>query len=180
MPVIKTIAGAAFAIGVLAFIAATMGGEPKTLEPVAAPNAAPAAEKPKAPPASTPDTEPGHKAPAAPPPKAVAPKAIAPIEAEPTKPKSTILKPTPVPVSEHTYADRDCGDFGSQAEAQRFFVTNGGPSVSEGSRLNFAPRCTGPGDLHPCNDHGSGAERSELPTSQLPGNLDARSCCSRT
>ena len=27
------------------------------------------------------------------------------------------------------YADRDCGDFGSHAEAQRFFIANGGPAA---------------------------------------------------
>ncbi len=128
MPVIKTIAGAVGVVGALALIAAVMGGEPETLEPVAAPIAAPAAEKPKAPPALTPDTEPGHEAPAAPPPKAVAPKAIAPIEAAPPKPKPATPKPAPAPDPERTYADRDCGDFGSQAEAQRFFLANGGPA----------------------------------------------------
>ena len=53
MPAIKTIAGAAGAVGVLAFIAASMGGEPETVEPVAASITAPLSEQPKVPPAST-------------------------------------------------------------------------------------------------------------------------------
>jgi micrococcal nuclease len=32
-----------------------------------------------------------------------------------------------VPVS-GTGGDRDCSDFGSQGEAQRFFIANGGPA----------------------------------------------------
>ena len=128
MPAIKTIAGAAGAVGVLAFIAASMGGEPETLEPVAAPIAAAAAEKSNAPSASTPDTEPGHEAPANPSSNAVAPKATAPIETAPPKPKPETPKPAPAPAPERTYADRDCGDFGSHADAQRFFIANGGPA----------------------------------------------------
>ena len=58
----------------------------------------------------------------------MAPKAIAPIQAAPPKPKPASPKPAAAPVSDRTYADRDCGDFGSQAEAQRFFIANGGPS----------------------------------------------------
>ena len=82
MPTIKAIAGAAGAVGVLAIIAAAIGGEPETVEPVAASITAPLLEQPKAPPASTTDTEIGHEAPTAPPPKAGAPRAANALLAE--------------------------------------------------------------------------------------------------
>jgi hypothetical protein len=75
-----------------------------------------------------PEIELRHEAPAASPLKAAEPKAIAPIEVAPSKPKPADPKPAADPIADRTYADRDCGDFGSQAEAQRFFITNGGPS----------------------------------------------------
>jgi hypothetical protein len=66
-------------------------------------------------------------------PKSAEPKAFfQPPAEEKSQPASS--KPAPAPVR-GAGGDRDCPDFGSQAEAQRFFLENGGPS-SDPHRLD--------------------------------------------
>ena len=139
MPILdKTIAGAVAAAGMLALLTVLVGSLRDASEPAALPAAAPLSEQPKAPAkAPTFDAAPAPaaaatSAPAAP--KAVEPKAIAAPAAVEAKPQPVSPKPAPVPVNS-AGADRDCPDFGSQGEAQRFFLANGGPS-SDPHRLD--------------------------------------------
>jgi hypothetical protein len=123
----KVIAGAA---GSLALMAVVIGSEPKAADPVTLPVAAPLAEQATAP-AKAPilDTAPAPAAVATTATSvqmAVEPKAFTVPAAEQPKPRPASPKPAPVPVSS-TGGDRDCSDFGSHAEAQRFFIESGGP-----------------------------------------------------
>jgi hypothetical protein len=106
--------------------------EPDAAVPASLPAAVPLAEHataPAGPSVSEPAAEPVEVAkPAAEEtPTATDPKAIAPPVTEKPKPQPTPTEQASVPTS-YVGGDRDSPDFGSQAEAQRFFIANGGPS----------------------------------------------------
>ena len=123
--------GLAVGVGLSALTILAIISEPVPAGPVTLPAAAPMAEQPKAPakvplPAMASTTAVEAK-PASPAPEPAEPKAFAEPAAEQPKPKPASPKPAAMPVYS-TGADRDCGDFGSHEEAQRFFLANGGPS----------------------------------------------------
>jgi hypothetical protein len=114
-----------------------LGGEPVPAKPDTQPAATPLAKPTKAPVSmattssagtnTTKAAEPAATAPKAAEPKATEPRAFAAPEAERPKPQTASSRPAPVPVRS-AGGDRDCSDFGSHEEAQRFFLANGGPS----------------------------------------------------
>lgn len=93
---------------------------PEPAEPVAAPTSSPTTKH-----APT-STMPPERAEPAPQPSESPEPVSEPAAA--AKPARAAVLPVSAPVSSSSSGDRDCGDFGSQGEAQRFFVANGGPS----------------------------------------------------
>ena len=116
----------------MAVVAAT--DEPAASDPVDLPAAVPLSEQPKASPAGASREQPKEVPQATSTPNAAEPKALFQATAEEAKPRPASQKPAPVPVRS-AGGDRDCPDFGSQSEAQRFFIANGGPS-SDPHRLD--------------------------------------------
>lgn len=129
MPIRKAIGGVVVIMGAFVLAGALIGGRSEPTEPVGVP--APRAAQPKVPavPVATVATTAVAALERDPLPSAavVEPNAGAAPQAEPLQQKPVPLKPASVPVRS-TGGDRDCPDFGSQAEAQRFFLENGGPA----------------------------------------------------
>ena len=131
----KAIAGSAATLGFLALMAVVAAtDEPAASNPVDLPAAAPLSEQLEAPPAGAPREQPKEVPQATSTPNAAEPKALFQAVAEEATPRPASPQPTPLPVRS-AGGDRDCPDFGSQAEAQRFFIANGGPS-SDPHRLD--------------------------------------------
>lgn len=100
---------------------------PQVAAPAAAPQAAAPAAAPAAPAAKVPAAKaPAAKVPAAKVPAAKVPAAKAPAAA-PSRSSVTVSASSAAPSV--TTADKDCGDFSSQAEAQTFFTSHGGPAI---------------------------------------------------
>ena len=109
-----TIAGAVLIVP-LALMAIFTSGDPDTFDAADLPAGAPLTDQPK------------EAKPASATPKAAEPKALFPVHIPKRSPDPQAPKSAPVPIRS-TGGDRDCPDFGSQAEAQRFFLENGGPA----------------------------------------------------
>ena len=125
----KAMVGSAAAIGFLALISSVAApGEPEASDPFNLPAAVPLSEQAEALPTGTSREQPKEVTQATSTPNTIEPTAITKPMAEEPKPQPANPKPAPVPVRS-AGADRDCTDFSSHEEAQRFFLANGGPSM---------------------------------------------------
>ena len=125
----KGFVGSAAALGFLALMAVIAAtGEPAASDPIDLPASVPLSEQLEAPPAGTSREQPKEASQGTSTPKATEPKALFQPATEEAKPRPASPKPSLAPVRS-AGGDRDCPDFGSQAEAQRFFLENGGPSA---------------------------------------------------